>query len=106
MAVLDDVKVLKKISSTDTSRDAEINIYIHRATTLIKNYLNLNSNDTTDISSVYPDACIAYVMEQFDRKGNEATKQYSQGSRSGTYENSLSDNVKNLLPVPYVHMMG
>lgn len=104
MAVLDDIKTLKKIS--DTSKDAEINIYIRRATTLIKNYLNLDSNDTTDIENTYPDACIAYVMEQFNRKGNEATKQYGQGNRSGTYGSDLSENVKNLLPVPYVRMIG
>ena len=69
-------------------------------------YLNLNSNDTTDIENTYQDACVAYVMEQFDRKGNEATKQYTQGSRSGTYGNDLSENVKSLLPTPYVRMMG
>lgn len=106
MAVLDDIKILKNISNTDTSRDNEINIYIRRAVTLIGNYLNLDSDNTIDIKNTYQDACIAYVMEEFDRKGNEATKQYSQGSRSGTYGSDLSDNVKNLLPVPYARMMG
>lgn len=102
--VIDDVKELK--GWQDNSHDGKINIYIRRAVTLIGNYLNLGSNNGIDIENTYQDACIAYVMEQFDRKGNEATKQYSQGSRSGTYENSLSDNVKNLLPVPYARMMG
>lgn len=104
MAVLDDIKELK--GWQDSSHDGKINIYIRRATTLIRNYLNLDSNNTTDIANTYQDACVAYVMEQFDRKGNEATKQYTQGSRSGTYGNDLSENVKNLLPTPYVRMMG
>ncbi|MCD2345812.1 phage head-tail connector protein [Clostridium guangxiense] len=103
MAVLDDVKILKNIA--DTNRDNEINIYIRRATTLIGNYLNLDSN-ATDIENTYQDACIAYVMEQLSKKGNEGIKQYSQGSESGTYGSELSENVKALLPVPYARMMG
>lgn len=105
MAAIDDVKELKGWQ-TDNSHDGVINIFIRRAVTLIKEHLNLNVEDTTDIATVYQDAVVCYVMEQFDRKGNEAIKQYTQGSRSGTYENSLSDNVKNLLPVPYARMMG
>jgi len=104
MAVIDDVKVLKNIN--DSNRDNEINIYIRRAVTLIENYLNLGSNNTIDVENTYQDACTAYVMEQFNRKGNEAIKQYSQGSESGTYGSDLSDNVKALLPVPYARMMG
>jgi len=104
MAVLNDVKILKNI--TDTNRDNEINIYIRRATTLIGNYLNLDSNNTTDIENTYQDACIAYVMEQLSQKGNEGIKQYSQGSESGTYGSDLSENVKALLPTPYARMMG
>ena len=105
MAAIDDVKELKNWQN-DNSHDGKIDIYIRRAVKLIKEYLNLRIDDTTDIPTVYQDAVVCYVMEQFDRKGNEATKQYSQGSKSGTYENSLSDNVKNLLPAPYVRMIG
>ncbi len=103
MAVLDDIKMLK---GWDNSHDGKINIFIRRAVTLIRNYLNLNSNDTTNIETVYQDAVTCYVMEQLQRDGNEGIKQYAQGSRSGTYGNDLSDNVKALLPVPYVRMMG
>lgn len=105
MSAINDVKELKDWQ-TDNSHDGKINIYIGRAVTLIKEHLNLKDDDNTDIATVYKDAVVCYVMEQFDRKGNEATKQYSQGSKSGTYENSLSENVKSLLPVPYARMMG
>lgn len=103
MAILDDVKTLKNI--TDSNRDDEINIYVRRAVTLIKVYLNLDSNDTTDIANTYPDACVAYVMECLEKKGNEGIKQFSQGSRSGTYGNELSDTVITLLPAPYATML-
>lgn len=105
MAAIDDIKELKGWQ-TDNSHDGVINIYIRRAVTLIKEHLNLRGEDTTDITTVYQDAVVCYVMEQFDRKGNEATKQYTQGSRSGTYGSDLSENVKSLLPVPYARMMG
>lgn len=102
MAVLDDIKILKRI--TDNNRDGELSIYICRAETLIRNYLNANS--AADISEMYPDAVICYVMECLNKKGNENLKQFTQGSRSGTYESGLSSDVKNLLPVPSARMLG
>lgn len=104
MAVIDDVKELK--GWQDSSHDGVINIYIRRAVTLVREHLNLRPDDPTDIATLYQDAVVCYVMEQFDRKGNEATKQYSQGSESGTYGSDLSDNVKALLPTPYARIMG
>ena len=104
MTVLDDVKVIRNIS--DNSKDSLINVYIRRAETLIKEYLNLKSNDATDIQETYPDAVVAYAVECLTRKGTENLKQFQQGNRSGTYETGLSKEVINLLPAPYVRMMG
>lgn len=104
MTVLDDVKTIRNIS--DNSKDNLINIYIRRAETLIKEYLNLKSDDTTDIQGTYPDAVVCYVIECLTRKGTENLKQFQQGNRSGTYESGLSKEVINLLPAPYARMMG
>ncbi|MCH3962687.1 MAG: phage head-tail connector protein [Clostridium sp.] len=103
MTVLDDIKTIRNIS--DNSKDNLINIYIRRAETLIKEYLNLN-DDSTDIQEAYPDAVVCYVIECLTRKGNENIKQFQQGARSGTYETGLSKEVISLLPAPYVRMMG
>lgn len=103
MTVLDDVKTIKDIS--DNSKDNLINVYIRRAETLIKEYLNLKDN-SVDIQETYPDAIVCYVIECLTRKGNENIKQFQQGARSGTYESGLSKEVINLLPVPYARMMG
>lgn len=102
MAVLDDVKTLKNIQ--DTSKDNVINLYIRRGVTLITNYLNVDS--AVDIQATYPDALVEYAIECMSRQGNEGIKQYSQGSRSGTYGNELSDTVMALLPAPYAIMFG
>lgn len=103
MAVLEDVKTLKRIN--DTSKDSEINIYIRRGTTLILKYLN-SAVSETDIQTSYQDALIQYVIECINKSGNEGLKQFSQGQRSGTYGNELSDSVLALLPLPTATITG
>lgn len=101
MAVLDDCKTLLGIS--DTSKDAALKLYIRKADTAIKTYLNANSIDPeTD----YPDAVVQCVMEAVQRQGNEGLNQFMQGSRQGTYETGLSEEVKALLPPPFIQMFG
>ena len=108
MAVLDDIKTTQGIATLDTSKDGPINIYIRKAVTLITNYMNFKPvvapSMAVDVSITYPDAVIEYAIISLNKKGNEGVKQYSQGSRSGTYEDSLPQSVKDLLPAPYVTM--
>ncbi|MFT8312956.1 MAG: phage head-tail connector protein [Clostridium sp.] len=118
--ILSDCKTLLNINDTDISKNSIINIYIRRAVPLIQNYLQLRATDlvvtnfdgtttTTppvDVQATYPDAIIEYVIEQYKRRGNIGMKQFSEGSRSGTYDNSLSDAVKALLPQPYVRLQS
>lgn len=105
--ILDDIKEVLGIYQIDTSRDNLLNIYIRKGVTLITNYMNAPVTDPPlDVSEVYIDALIEYVIECYRKKGNEGTKSFSQGSRSGTYEDGLSDSVKSLLPSPFIKMMG
>lgn len=98
MSVLDDLTIL-------TGQNENIlNIYIRRADTAIINYLNVDNN--FDVETNYPDAVIEYVSECLSKKGNEGVKQFTQGSRQGTYDSGLNDDVKALLPLPFVRMMG
>ena len=98
MAVLDDLKIL-----TGQSEDI-LNIYIHRANAAIRSYLSIDN--TVDVEIAYPDAVIEYVTECISKKGNEGIKQFTQGNRQGTYNDGLTEDVKALLPLPYVKMMG
>jgi len=59
-----------------------------------------------NVPVIYADALTEYVMLRYRKKGNEGVKQYSQGSRSGTYEDGLQQSVKALLPSPFIKMMG
>ena len=116
MAVLDDIKILQNVNSTDTTKDGLFNIYIRKGVTLIATYLNIPTTpiSTTDpytgvvtivqpinIPITYPDALVEYVIICINKKGNEGIKQGSQGSRSQTYGNDIPDSVKALLPLPY-----
>lgn len=99
MAVLDDLKAVTGITDENL-----LNIYIRRANAAIDNYLNIDS--TIDITATFPDAVIEYASECLSRKGNEGMKQFTQGNRQGTYDSGLNDDVKALLPAPFVRMMG
>jgi hypothetical protein len=100
--ILDDIKTI--IGLTDTSKDNILNIFIRKAATLIRTYLNCD--DSVDITTAYPDAIIEFVMSELNRRGNEGVRQFSQGSRSGTYTNELSENVISLLPLPYAILVN
>lgn len=103
-----DRDVTAELKTLTGTADNILSIYINRAVTAIKKYLNLSDDDdTTNIQSTYPDAVEEYVTECLNRKGNEGVKQFMQGSRQGTYVNGgISDDVAALLPAPYVKMMG
>jgi len=113
LAVLDDLRI-----ALDPSINPDLlNLYIRKSVTLITNYLQLdttaqtidNGDGTTtvnpiDVASTYPDAIVEYVIENYNKRGNEGLKQFSQGSHSGSYNSALSDDVKALLPKPYINM--
>lgn len=82
-----------------------INIYIRKSKILIQKYLNI-TDETIDIEALYIDAIIEYVTINYNKRGNEGIKQFSQGSRSGTYGEDLPQSVKVLLPLPSIKMMG
>jgi len=109
--LLDDVKTVLGIS--DTLKDALLGIYIRKGTTLVNIYMNFPDIPITapptlpvDVATTYADAIIEYVTIAYRKKGIEGLKAFSQGSRSGTYEDSLQQSVKSLLPSPFIRMSG
>jgi len=96
--VLEDLKIL-----FPSANDNVLSLYIRMAQKAILNYLN---NPLITDASLYDDAVIAHVTIAYSKRGNEGMTQFAQGSRSGTYETKLSSNVKDLLPNPYVKVMG
>lgn len=105
----DDIKTVLNI--TDTSKDTLLAVYIRKGTTLITNYMNAPDVPVTDpitppvdVATAYADALIEYVTLCYRKRGNEGVKSFGQGGRSGTYEDSLQQSVKTLLPSPFIRM--
>lgn len=110
--MLEDIKTLLDI--TDNLKDSILNIYIKRAVTLIKNYLNNDSFDNSYIQDNFQDAVIELVYNAYISKGKENIQSENQGSRSITYKTvtsysdgstfMITNNIALLLPVPYIRM--
>ncbi|MGE5627824.1 MAG: phage head-tail connector protein [Solirubrobacterales bacterium] len=106
MAVKDDIKTLVGIS--DGSKDLILDIYIRKATTLVKNYLNKDDLTPETIEADYPDAVIDIVVTAYNMRNKENIKQIQQGARTVVYSDNtvfaITDSVANLLPAPYARM--
>lgn len=113
MAVLDDIKTLLNV---DITAEPVLTILKNRAITFIKNYLNSNTYDAEYIEITFAEAIIELVYNAYIVKGKENIQSESQGSRSVTYKGftsyadgstfTITQNVKALLPLPSVKMMG
>lgn len=107
--MLEDIKTL--IGVTTDKEDSKLNIYISIAVTLIKNYLNNDVLDDQYIKDNYSSAMIMIVTNAYECKknGNKGNiKSSTQGARSVTYGEDkafcINNDIKALLPVPYVQM--
>jgi hypothetical protein len=104
--ILEDLHTL--LPNTDEYTDPILTIYKNRAITFIKNYLNSNY-DSAYIEANFQEAIILLVCNTCSGKGKENIQSESQGSRSKTYKTVtllMSDDIKALLPLPRLRLMG
>lgn len=74
----------------------------------IKNYLNIPSKNDNYIISNFPTAIKLAVGNEIENSNHKNIRSYKEGEQSITYENSnntLSDEVKELLPFPKVRLL-
>ena len=112
--ITEDVKTLLGIS--DATKDGIILILKNRAITLIKNYLNNAKYSSGYVEATFSDAIIELVYNAYSVKGKENIQSESQGSRSVTYKGftsyadgstfAITNDIKKLLPLPSIKMMG
>lgn len=105
MNVLDDIREILNIK--DESKDYFLlHIYVRQSKARIKKYLN-TPEELDVIESKYSDAIIVDTVETYQNRGisgNVSSK--TEGIVSVSFSShGLSDNVKSLLPRPYVRMM-
>lgn len=85
----------------------KLELYLNISLVKITNYLNIDSDNTTLINN-YKTAIIVAVGNEIDSTGKKNISSYREGNISITYKdsNKLSDDVKALLPMPFVKLMG
>jgi hypothetical protein len=106
--ILQDIETILGKPIEFTEEEDNFKLYIRRAITIIKNYLNNSTFDDVYIETNFPDAIIELCIFAYRNKGKENIKSITQGARSVTYSDgsvfAISDNVKALLPQPYIRM--
>ncbi|MBW6408973.1 head-tail connector protein [Clostridium weizhouense] len=107
--MLNDIKTLLGIKTEND--DPKLKLYISMAITLIKKYLNNDNFDNSYIEENFSMAIILIVSNAYEYKksGNKGNiKSISQGARNVAYGDNtafcITDDVKALLPVPYIKM--
>lgn len=107
--MLENIKILLGI--TTDKEDSKLNIYISMAVTLIKKYLNNDAFDDSYIEENFSMAITLIVINAYECKKNGSggnIKAITQGSRSITYGEDkafcINDDVKAILPIPYIKL--
>lgn len=99
MDILILIKSLLGISDGDTSKDTVLNFYISKAQTAIKRYCNID--DLTGLDNQVVELAIYY----YQNKNNVGIKQMTEGSRSQTIVDGIPQNIKDILPLPYIKLL-
>lgn len=105
--LLKDAKTLLEMDMADNSKDNVLNLYISKAVTMIKSYLNNEKLSDSYIKDKFKDAVLQLVYDGYSIKGEEAVKQKTQGNRNITYKDNLGMNINSvvdLLPLPYAKL--
>lgn len=104
--LISNLEILLEKYIENTTDEGLFTLYIQRAVTLIKNYLNNDKFTTEYIKNNFQDAICEIIVLAYKSKDKENIKSITQGSRAVTYSDgthfALSDNVKALLPKPYI----
>jgi len=105
--MLDNIKILLNI--TTDKEDSKLNIYISMAVALIKRYLNNDAFDDSYIEENFSMAIVLIVTNAYECKKNGSggnIKSMTQGSRSVSYGDDkafcINDDIKAMLPIPYI----
>lgn len=108
--MLDLVKEFLGIKADNTSEDSKLKIYISTAEKMIINYLNNDNINNDYVEESFSEAVILMVSNAYEYQKsniNRNIKSESQGYRSRTYIDgntafAITDDIKALLPVPYI----
>jgi Skp family chaperone for outer membrane proteins len=100
----------EKIQALYSDEDSlKLTIYRGMATDAIRNYMNVDDDNTT-IEQKYESALIQLIGNKIKYDNTDGVKSYIMSKTSVTYGNnnglSITDDIKSLLPPPFVRLLG
>jgi hypothetical protein len=99
--MLELMKLLLGISTTDTSLDEILNIFITKATAIIMGYCNVDI-----IPENYNNVIAQYAVYLYKNRDSEGLTQKTEGEKSVVYEGAIPQSIKLQLPLPRVKVIG
>ena len=95
------MKLLLGISTTDTSLDEILNIFITKATAIIMGYCNVDI-----LPENYNNVIAQYAVYLYKNRDSEGLLKKTEGERSVIYEGAIPASIKLQLPLPRVKVIG
>lgn len=99
--MLDLMKLLLGIDSTDTTKDSILNHYLNKARNIILGYCNMDSLDIK-----YDETVTDYAICLYKNKDLEGLESKSEGDRSVKLQVGIPENIKKTLPLPKIKVGG
>jgi Phage QLRG family, putative DNA packaging. len=99
--MLELMKLLLGIQTTDNSFDEVLNIFITKALAIIIGYCNVDT-----LPENYNNAIAQYSVYLYMNRDSEGLSQKTEGEKSVVYEGAIPESIKLQLPLPRVKVVG
>lgn len=99
--MLELLKLLLGIDSTNTSKDSILNHYLNKARNIILGYCNVDSLDTK-----YDETVTDFAVCLYKNKDLEGIESKTEGEKSVKVQMGIPENIKKALPLPKIKVGG
>ncbi len=99
--MLELMKLLLGIQTTDNSLDGVLNIFVTKATAIITGYCNVDI-----LLENYNNVVAQYAVYLYKNRDSEGLTQKTEGEKSVVYEGAIPASIKLQLPLPRVKVIG
>ena len=99
--MLELMKLLLGISTTDISLDTLLNHFIDKSNTILTGYCNVDI-----LPENYNNVIAQYAVYLYKNRDSEGLTQKTEGEKSVVYEGAIPASIKLQLPLPRVKVIG
>ena len=99
--MLELMKLLLGINTTDTSLDMLLNMFITKASAIVTGYCNVDI-----LPASYNNVVAQYAVYLYKNRDSEGLTQKTEGEKSVVYEGAIPQSIKLQLPLPRIKVVG